>query len=227
MTRGFLISDGLHRDIKRTIARVDGMPDGSGPTKIPTRFESLPASTAKVFRICTFTGAWAIGGTKPVTFKNVTTTPNTVSVTNLFFPITSTATITTNCAIAKDGTAWYLIDVPFATATAVFVGSTTSGIAVQSTATGIAVQSTATGIAVSSTATSSSVTDITLSATLDTSNCTISIGKTLTTASNISITGTATSIFVTGTATSVFVTGTATSVFVSTTFTATFVTFGR
>ena len=209
MTRGFLISDGLHRDIKRTIARVDGMPDGSGPTKIPTRFESLPASTAKVFRICTFTGAWAIGGTKRVTFKNVATTPNTVSVTNLFFPITSTATISTNCAIAKDGTAWYLIDVPFATATAVFVGSTTSGIAVQSTATGIAVQSTASG---------SSVTDITLSATLNTSNCTISIGKTLTTAS---------STFITGTATSVFVTGTATAVFVSTTFTATFVTFGR
>ena len=41
MARGFLISDGLHKDIKRTIARVDGMPDGPGATKIPTRSESL------------------------------------------------------------------------------------------------------------------------------------------------------------------------------------------
>jgi len=169
MTRGFLISDGLHRDIKRTIARVDGMPDGSGPTKIPTRFESLPALTAKVFRICTFTGAWAIGGTKSVTFKNVTTTPNTVSVTNLFFPITSTATITTNCAIAKDGTAWYLIDVPFATATAVFVGATASTTVMR---------------------------DVTLSASLNTSNCTITIGKTLSTTSVILVQSTFTATFV-------------------------------
>lgn len=45
MARGFLISDGLHKDIKRTIARVDGMPDGPGATKIPTRFEGSPAAT--------------------------------------------------------------------------------------------------------------------------------------------------------------------------------------
>jgi hypothetical protein len=43
MARGFLISDGLRQDIKRTIARVDGMPDGPGATKIPTRFETIPA----------------------------------------------------------------------------------------------------------------------------------------------------------------------------------------
>jgi len=42
MARGFLISDGLRQDIKRTIARVDGMPDGPGATKIPTRFETIP-----------------------------------------------------------------------------------------------------------------------------------------------------------------------------------------
>jgi hypothetical protein len=164
---------------------------------------------AKVFRVCTYTGSWSKGSAKTVTFKYATGTPNTVSATNLFFPITSTATSSTDCAIAKDGTAWFLIDVPLFTSTAVFVGSTSSGIAVQSTATGIAVQSTAT---------SAYVTDISLSASLNTSNCTISIGKTLTTAS---------SIFITGTATSVFVAGTATTVFVSTTYTATFVTFGR
>jgi hypothetical protein len=188
MARGFLISDGLRQDIKRTIARVDGMPDGPGATKIPTRFESLPAqSGGKVFRICTFTGPWEINTEKEVTFRGVTATPNTVSALNLFFPVTSTATsAATDCAIAKDGTAWYLVDVPFETATAVFVGST------------------ATGIAVSSTQSTSLVTDVTLSATLNTSNCTISIGKTLVTSSVTLVTGTATSIFVQSTFTATF-----------------------
>ena len=187
MARGFLISDGLRQDIKRTIARVDGMIDGPGATKIPTRFESLPAPAGKVFRICTFTGAWAINAEKTVTFRGVTATPNTVSALNLFFPVTSTATsASTDCAIAKDGTAWYLVDVPFETATAVFVGST------------------ATGIAVSSTQSTSLVTDVTLSATLNTSNCTISIGKTLVTASTIFVTGTATGVFVQSTFTATF-----------------------
>jgi hypothetical protein len=101
-----------------------------------------------------------------------------VAAVNLFFPITSTAASTSDCAIAKDGTAWYLIDVPLETATAVFVGAT------------------ATGIAVSSTQSTGLVTDVTLSATLNTSDCTISIGKTLATASAIFVTGTATGIFV-------------------------------
>ena len=106
MARGFLISDGLHKDIKRTIARVDGMPDGPGATKIPTRFESLPQA-GKVFRICTFTGSWAINATKTVTFKNQTATPNTVVATNLFCGLDPSGSC--DVAIAKDGTAWYLV----------------------------------------------------------------------------------------------------------------------
>jgi len=70
----------------------------------------------KIFRICTFTGAWPTGVEKVITFKNQTTTPNTVAAVNLFFPVTSTATGSTDCAIAKDGTAWFLIDVPFESA---------------------------------------------------------------------------------------------------------------
>lgn len=191
--------------IAKVVREVEGGDRDCGPMTFGARSSAI---SSKLFRVCTFTGAWSKNTDKTVTFKYQTSTPNTVSATNLFFPITSTATSSTDCAIAKDGTAWYLIDVPLFTATAVFVGSTAMGIAVQSTAAGIAVSSTATG---------TSVTDITLSATLNTSNCTISIGKTLTTAS---------STFITGTATSVFVTGTATTVFVSTTYTATFVTFG-
>jgi hypothetical protein len=61
----------------------------------------------KVFRICTFTGAWSIDATKTVTFKNQTTTPNTVSAVNLFWPVPNGDE--RDCAIAKDGTAWYLL----------------------------------------------------------------------------------------------------------------------
>jgi hypothetical protein len=59
----------------------------------------------KVFRVCTFTGAWNKAASKTVTFRGVT---STVSAVNLFAAIPS-ASGTRNCAIAKDGTAWYLI----------------------------------------------------------------------------------------------------------------------
>jgi hypothetical protein len=42
-----------------------------------------------------------------VTFKNQTTTPNTASATNLFWPIPEGPS--RDCAIAKEGTAWYLL----------------------------------------------------------------------------------------------------------------------
>lgn len=61
----------------------------------------------KVFRVCTFTGAWSIGSTKTVTFKNQTATPNTASVNNLFWPVPDGPE--RDCAIAKEGTAWYLL----------------------------------------------------------------------------------------------------------------------
>ncbi len=79
-------------------------------------FGSAPgAAGAKTFRVCTFTGAWAIDAAKTVTFKNQTTTPNTVSATNLFFDIPDDGT--KNCAVAKDGTAWHLIQWQWSIAT--------------------------------------------------------------------------------------------------------------
>jgi len=107
MARGFLISDGLRQDIKRTIARVDGMIDGPEATKIPTRFEGTPAQAGKTFRICTFTGAWSINATKTVTFRGVTATPNTVAAVNLFCGLNPSGSC--DVSIAKDGTAWYLV----------------------------------------------------------------------------------------------------------------------
>lgn len=61
----------------------------------------------KTVRICTFTGSWSIGSAKTVTFKNQTTTPNTVSATNLFWPIPEGPQ--RDCSIAKDGSQWYLL----------------------------------------------------------------------------------------------------------------------
>jgi len=62
---------------------------------------------AKGFRICTFSGAWNIGASKTVTFKYKATTPNTVSATNLFWPLPDNGT--RDCSIAKDGTSWFLL----------------------------------------------------------------------------------------------------------------------
>lgn len=78
----------------------------------------------RVFRIATFTGNWPINATKTVTFKYVTNTPNTAVVTNLFFPLVPGPSGNKDCAIAKEGTAWFLIDVPFRTATVTLISST-------------------------------------------------------------------------------------------------------
>jgi len=189
MAQGFLIGETLLGQIKDTVKRVQGEPMVGNISRIETRFEGGPAAVAsKTFRICTFTGAWAINGEKTVTFRGVTTTPNTVSAMNLFFPVTSTATGDRSCAIAKDGTAWYLIDVPMATATAIFVTSTSSMTFVSGTAAGTV------------------VTNVLLSASLNTSDCTITIGKTLTTASRAFVSSTATAVFVTGTVTATYLT---------------------
>lgn len=69
----------------------------------------MPSVSGKVFRVCTFTGTWSKGSSKTVTFKSTTSTPNTAVAQNIFVSVGSTATGSKNCAIAKDGTAWYLI----------------------------------------------------------------------------------------------------------------------
>lgn len=153
--------------IAKVVRTVEGGNRDAGPLMFGNRGVS---GNAKLFRVCTYTGAWAIGSTAAVTFKYQTTTPNTVSATNLFFPVTSTAAGSRDCAIAKDGTAWFLIDVKLAERTAVFIVSTQS---------------------------TSRITDVTLSASLNTSACTITIGKTLVTAATVLVTATATATYLT------------------------------
>ena len=92
---------------RSSAALVFGMPPGS----------SMPAS----FRMATFTGSWSVASSKIVTLKYQTTTPNTVSVTNLLFEWPGTAGY--DCAIGLDGTAWHLIGVPMATASLSFLSS--------------------------------------------------------------------------------------------------------
>jgi len=99
-----LIGPRLLSDIRQTIQIVKGDSGTEGVIRIPTSFAG---GGEKTFRICTFTGSWSINATKTVTFRGVTTTPNTVSAVNLFAAVSNTAT--KNCAIAKDGADWYLI----------------------------------------------------------------------------------------------------------------------
>jgi hypothetical protein len=91
-------------EVVRTVEA--GNRDTSGMATAP-RFGG--GGGGKAFRICTFTGAWSINAAKTVTFKFQTTTPNTVSATNLFLGLEPTGEC--DVAIAKEGTAWYLVEV--------------------------------------------------------------------------------------------------------------------
>jgi len=80
----------------------------------PLTFEAIQQSAKpKPFRMATFTGAWSINATKTVTLANGAT----LSAVNPFIDHPSLGT--RNCAVAKDGTAWYLAQWQwdFATAT--------------------------------------------------------------------------------------------------------------
>lgn len=127
----------------------------------------MPSSaTANAFRVCTFTGTWAIGASKTVTVGTEENTA-TVSAVNLFFPLSSEGSRTG--AVARDGTAWYLVDVPFTTATVAIVQSVSQ---------------------------QNVVTDVQISAVLNTNNCLITVSRTNTTASIVVVTSTATASIV-------------------------------
>jgi hypothetical protein len=110
----YLIGESLREKLKSTIAKVESIPFGGPVSRIPTAFEEGTPYNPKVFRVCTFTGSWAINTDKTVTFRGVTSTPNTVSATNLVYDLPSQGELP--CGIARDGTAWYLIAVKHTTA---------------------------------------------------------------------------------------------------------------
>jgi hypothetical protein len=91
----------------------------------PLTFDAIQQSASrKVFRTGTFTGAWSIGHAKTVTMQGSTAT---LSAVNQFFPVTNTASGSRQCAIAKDGTAWYLVGVRVSTASISVVTNVTVG----------------------------------------------------------------------------------------------------
>lgn len=91
--------------IGKVVRTVEAGNRDQGPLTFGPR---VGGASGKVFRVCTFTGSWSINASKTVTFRNQTSTPNTAAAVNLFANI-SAPSGAANCAIAKDGTAWYLI----------------------------------------------------------------------------------------------------------------------
>lgn len=87
--------------IAKAVRTVEGGNRDTGPLTFGNRGVG---QLGKVFRVCTFTGAWSKNTSKTVTFSSTTAT---ASVQNIF--ATLTATGTRNCAVAKEGGTWYLI----------------------------------------------------------------------------------------------------------------------
>lgn len=209
----YLIGESLREKLKSTIAKVDSIPFGGPVSRIPTVAVSEGANyVPKVFRVCTATGAWPINTDKVVTFRGVTTTPNTVSARNEIISLPSPKSTATSriVNIAKDGTQWYLVSFQMATATAVLASAT-------QTITFIGAGSTQT-ITYTGPGGTQSITFITsVQASLNTANCSISVTSqtqsvTLATAGS---TQTATTVTVGASQTAVIVTGTVTATYVT------------
>lgn len=104
----YRIGPGLRDKLREVVRTVDALALSSRGQAMSTVHQEIPRGFGGGFRICTFTGAWSKTSAKTVTFKYQADTPNTVSATNLFADITSSEQ-PRNCAIAKEGTAWFLI----------------------------------------------------------------------------------------------------------------------
>lgn len=98
------------RSAAERIANVVRVVEGGDRDGQPLRFGRVFDAPGKVFRVCRMpSAAWSKGSLQTITFRNVTTTPNTVTAINLFAAISTSASTARSCAIAKEGTAWYLI----------------------------------------------------------------------------------------------------------------------
>lgn len=107
MSERYVLGPGLVDKLRETVRTVDGM---KPPPEPPTRLTfDEPSGPIRPIRIGTFgTSSWNINASNTVTLTNVGVTGYTVLVTNLFGGL-GTATTSRACAVAKDGTAWYLI----------------------------------------------------------------------------------------------------------------------
>ena len=123
-TQRVTFTKGAAERIGKVVREVESGNRDLGPLTFGPRVGN---AGGKVFRVCTFTGAWSINASKTVTFRGVTSTPNTVSAVNLFYDLPNNGNST--CAIAKDGTAWYLVQDVHTTMTVITGASlTTAGL---------------------------------------------------------------------------------------------------
>ncbi len=107
---GYRIGDGLVRKLGETIRTVDSLAGRPGGEMMrgKTRFDDAPPPAA-TFRIGTCgTAAWTLDSSNTVTLTNVGITGQTVLVTNVFGAL-GTSSSSRICGIAREGTAWYLI----------------------------------------------------------------------------------------------------------------------
>ena len=96
------------KDAASRIGRVVRTVEAGNRDQGPLTFgPSVGGASGKTFRVCTFTGSWSINASKTVTFRGVTTTPNTVSVVNLVCGLNPSGSC--DVSVAKDGTALYLV----------------------------------------------------------------------------------------------------------------------
>ena len=93
--------------VARVVRTVEQQPQRTRPLTFTPLLDS--ARRNKVIRMGTFTGAWSIGSQKVVTYKYQSDTPNTVSVSNLFWPLDEEDPNVRDCSIGKDGSAWFLL----------------------------------------------------------------------------------------------------------------------
>jgi hypothetical protein len=124
-------------------------------SEAPLRFDTVPPSQQrKTFRIATFSGAWPPNSTNTV---QIVSTGQTVQALNRTFPLSSVpGHLQIACSIARDGTAWHLVDVGKNQSFGhLFAGGFT---------------------------TRTVVTDMIIAATLNTTNCAITVTKTPVTA---------------------------------------------
>jgi hypothetical protein len=121
----YLIGPGLKDKLGEVIRRVDG---GATPGFVVTGSEPLleePLRNSNIFRIGTFgTAAWSINSQNTVTLSSVSMTGTTVLVNNLFGSIAAAGS-TQKCAIAREGTAWYLVQ-PYVGGGSVKLGKTSA-----------------------------------------------------------------------------------------------------
>ena len=94
---------GSAQRIARVVRQVEQEPRRARPLSFGPVFQQRRDGV--VFRMGTFTGAWSKNAANTVTLRGTTAT---LSASNLFATITASASAR-DCAIARDGTAWYLI----------------------------------------------------------------------------------------------------------------------